>query len=285
MNGRPRSVSMDLIRSLALFSVIGVHFFLNTGYYKIPVHGTQMFVMTWVRSFFMICVPLFILLSGFLMCNKKPGRQYYKGIVKILGVYALASIVCFGYDCIMQTKVFSFEELIYSILKYKAAPYAWYVDMYIGLFLMIPFLNICYHNISTQKQKRILLYTAVAITSLPAVFNAEEQLLPDFWVSLYPICYYFIGCYIREYGCKVKKYLLCILLCCSTLVLTAASYYYSYDVKFIWGSWQKWQSLYVLVQALCVFLLLKDVSFDKDNKTTRFFAKLLRKISELSFGG
>ena len=42
----------------------------------------------------MICVPLFLLLTGYLMKNKELSIKYYKGIGNTLFVYVLASIAC-----------------------------------------------------------------------------------------------------------------------------------------------------------------------------------------------
>lgn len=75
-----RNSSMDLIRVVAVFTVLSVHFFLHNGFYNEPVegmspigglidyftthnaaslHGPIMFVMVTMRTLFSICVPLF----------------------------------------------------------------------------------------------------------------------------------------------------------------------------------------------------------------------------------
>ena len=39
-----RFIGFDLIRSLAIFSVIGGHFFMNTGFQNVEFGGVSMFV-------------------------------------------------------------------------------------------------------------------------------------------------------------------------------------------------------------------------------------------------
>ena len=78
-----RNPAMDIVRCIALFFVVAVHFFLNTGYYEEIIQGPSLFVMTLLRSGFMICVPLFLVLSGYLMRNRTPSVAYYKKIFKI----------------------------------------------------------------------------------------------------------------------------------------------------------------------------------------------------------
>lgn len=62
-----RDLGLDITRIIAFASVPSVHFFLNSGFYDTPVLGEKMYIMVIFRTLFMICVPLFMLLSGYLM--------------------------------------------------------------------------------------------------------------------------------------------------------------------------------------------------------------------------
>ena len=88
----------------------------------------------------MICVPLFLLLTGYLMKNKELSIKYYKGIGNTLFVYVLASIACVLFKNIYYPN--EHHNLLLSILNFTGANYAWYIEMYIGLFFIIPFLNL-----------------------------------------------------------------------------------------------------------------------------------------------
>ena len=91
-----RLPALDIIRIFALFCVVSIHFFLYSGFYEIPVSGVRMYVATVMRSFFRICVPLFLLLSGYLMGSKRPTKSYYGKLPRIIGEYLLASVCCTG---------------------------------------------------------------------------------------------------------------------------------------------------------------------------------------------
>jgi len=80
---KKRNPSLDIIRCIALFSVISVHFFLNNGFYGEIVIGKTMYIATIFRSMFMVCVPLFLVLTGYLMSGKKLSKTYYLGIKKL----------------------------------------------------------------------------------------------------------------------------------------------------------------------------------------------------------
>ena len=193
-----------------------------------------MFIMTLMRSFFIICVPLFITLSGYLLKNKKLEKSYYKRISKIIITYILASLLCVFYSVVFLKQDFTIKSIILNVLNFSAAPYSWYIEMYLGLFLLIPFLNIVYNALPSQKWKIWLIITFIILTSLPSVVNiynsnsldwwvlpssssTMDKLIPAWWQGMYPITYYYIGCYLSEYGLKMRKSLNLLLIILSTI--------------------------------------------------------------------
>ena len=53
-----RDIGLDFTRIFAFFSVVSVHFFLNTDFYKRPINGVKMQMLVGARTFFMVCVPV-----------------------------------------------------------------------------------------------------------------------------------------------------------------------------------------------------------------------------------
>ena len=142
-----RNSAMDIIRIVAVFTVISIHFFLHNGFYSQTVKGTEMYIMVLMRTFFSVCVPLFIILTGYLMSSKTLSKKYYSGIVNTLIVFVLATIVCMVFISIKYGDQFTFKDFILNTLNFKGANYSWYIEMYFGLFLIIPFLNLAYNNL------------------------------------------------------------------------------------------------------------------------------------------
>ncbi len=293
-----RNPAMDIIRCFAFFFVVSVHFFLNSGYYDEIVSGPRMYIMTLMRSFFMICVPLFMVLSGYLMCNKTVNKSFYKKLTYTVSIYLLSSACCVLYRVIFLHKTFSAAGFIKGFFDYSNAPYSWYVEMYIGLFLLCPFLNLVYNNLKTKKEKQVLLATFLLLTAAPQAVNIfipdmkwllnpaassnYFKILPNYWVSLYPVTYYFIGCYLREYKLKIS---------CKTIALSSVllfilngmfNYYRSLNSTFIWGTWQEYSSLLVAAQTVLFFAFFDNINY---SKVTAKASKMMAKISELCFGG
>lgn len=203
-----RLAGLDIIRCFAIFSVIAGHFFvLNTPFRETIFDASGMFGQGLVYLLFNATgVPLFIMMTGYLNAHKvECNRKYYKGMKRVLISYLLFSVIT-----ILFRKYYLYEDLTWiqwglKILDFSAIPYGWYIEMWIGLYLLTPFLNLLYKAIPTQKQKLILLVTLYVLTALPDLLNRYGlHLVPGFWQSVFPLTYFFIGSYVREYEPELK---------------------------------------------------------------------------------
>lgn len=278
---KQRNINLDLIRCLAVFCVVSVHFFLNSGFYQSAVVGKRMYVMMIMRTFFMICVPLFVILTGYLMNKKELKLSYYYGVVKTLSIYLGACIACNIYKVIVLKTSMSIKDFIISIFDFSAAPYSGYINMYIGLFLLIPFLNILYKGLTTKKHKIFLIFSLLMCTTLPSILNIKVNLAPNYWVTMYPLTYYFIGAYLKEYDLKVslKNNILFILV--SVLVFGSLNYFLNYGSNFDWGVYGDWGGFENLINAVLVFVFLSHLKLDKIPKLIK---NVLILISNLALG-
>ena len=200
-----RNINIDLVKCVAVFCVISVHFFLNNGFYDKEVVNLNMYLGVFFRTLFMICVPLFLITTGYLMNNKKISKKYYLGINRVLIIYLLDAIMYLGYQTLYYKESFSLKHIIKCILNFDIG-YSWYIEMYLGLFMLIPFINLIYNNLNSKKEKQLLILTMLALTSFQGIFNIKYNLIPDWWINIYPLTYYFIGCYLKEYQIKMKKH-------------------------------------------------------------------------------
>lgn len=289
---------MDLIRVTAVICVISVHFFMYTGFYDQPMAGKKMFLLCTMRTFFSCCVPLFLILSGYLMGEKKLEKSYYRGLSSTLATYVLAGAACTVYCVAFLHISYSPAEILFRFLNFSAANYAWYVEMYIGLFLLIPFLNLIYRALDSKGKKDALLLTMVVLTVLPTFTNSfnladpawwaapaasgiTTTLLPKWWIGVYPVTYYFTGRYLREYGLRLKSGTIALLLALTTLGFGAFNYWQSYGAGFITGSYANWGGFQPFVTTVLLFSLLSRVKGERVPIPARY---LLWKGSELCLG-
>ncbi len=264
-NKRERDISLDLIRTVAVILVLSVHFFLENGFYGQPMEGKRMLFMCAMRMGAMTCVPLFLLLTGYLSRKKELTGRFYLGLVRVLTTYLLCGLICMGVRA-YRGEAMSVRHFVGEFLAYNAAPYGWYIEMYIGLFLLIPFLNVLWRGLATKKRRLVLIATLLALVSLPVLTNERWNILPDWWKRIYPLLYYFLGAYFGEYQPKprVGRTL------AALLGATALAGYMSYLLgvqnpahTFVQCDLTDWPSPLVVAEACLLFLLLKQVPMDR----------------------
>lgn len=221
-----RVVGLDFVRSVAILFVIAGHFIsINTPFRQTVFEGVSMFLQGAAMPLFATGVPLFIMLTGYLNANKTVSRRYYRGCIRVLVSYLLFSVLTILFRRYWLHEELSWVQWGLKIFDFSAIPYGWYIEMWIGLFLLAPFLNLLYKAIPTKRQKHILLLTIYLLTAVPDLFNRYGlHLVPGFWQMVYPLMFFFAGSYIREYRPQVaawKLWAVIVVLCLINPVFNA----------------------------------------------------------------
>ena len=267
-----RICGLDLIRVLAIFFVIGLHFFdWNTPYRSTVFSGMSLFIQGTLNAIFLVAVPLFLMLTGYLNINKTPTKKYYKGMVRVLLAYLLFSIITIMFRTYYLGEVLSFSQWILKVFNYSAIPYAWYIEMWIGLALLTPFLNYLWRAIPTMRYKMLFLAILIVLSALPNTFNTYGYyMFPGYFsVSLYPLMYYFIGVFIREYQPTIRVDLGCCILLLNSIVnplLNVCLYKGSMPIISIFGRGPG--EIFSVIIAVAIFLMLyrRDISINPIKK-------------------
>lgn len=208
-----RSVGLDIVRTIACITVIASHYFLYTNFNKYPFEGASMFFQGMLNGI-VSGSDLYMILTGFLCCHKTPCRKFYYSGIKVVLSYVFFSILTIVVNIYIFHTGMSWSQGILGIFSFSTIPYAWYIEMWIGLFILAPFLNMWYKAIPTKNLKISLIVIIMAMTALPDFFNRYGMdIIPDYWEQIYPIGFYFCGSYIREYRPRVNRLLLlCIII-------------------------------------------------------------------------
>ncbi len=209
-----RVLGLDLVRILALCLLLWLHFFLRNGFYSQKVGSLPMTFAVAGRITFMCCIPLFLMLTGYLKCRKEWKKGYYRSLLPILISWVIISGICLIYKLFVAKEQMTVYEWVVEFFNFGVANYSWYIEMYIGLLLFSPILNMAWEGAATKKRRTLLVGIMIGMTFLPKTVNVFKfdgentlNLLPNYWTSLYFFTYYLIGCYIRTYQPKVKRYI------------------------------------------------------------------------------
>ena len=270
-----RDLGADRIRVLAFILVPAVHFFLNSEYYSTPIFGMGMYLMTVVLALCMTCVPLFLLLTGYLESSREVplsarglGR-FYRKLISVYIIYLMVSVLVLLFRLLVRGERPGGMGGLEAIFGFQH--YSWYVEMYLGLALLIPFLNMLWRNIRDRWGHRALLAALLVLSVLPSVMDMTgHALLPDWWRGLYPITYYCIGAYLREYdgtdaagirwiGRRSRPGKLFLFLSISVVLGGSYCVLRSGNGVYADGGWNDWGSLIHTVDAVLLFQLVRSL--------------------------
>lgn len=271
---KERQPGLDLVRAAAIFLVVCLHGLTMRGALGNAAVTPVWCIKVFVRYLSLSAVPLFLMLSGYLQAGKRVSKAYYRGILPLYLSYFVIAALCMAaqaYSAYVGGETLpSVWTALYKILDFSADGYAWYFEMYIGLFLLIPFLNLAYAHIPTRAGKRALLGSLIFLTLLPETLvsfapyygggSLSLRILPDFFESLYPVTFYLVGSYIGEFRPRLRmgqRPLLVLL----TAALPAALCigFTAARGEYAWYMMNGFSTLTALGTAAAVFLALYDL--------------------------
>lgn len=136
---KQKRVDLDLIRCCAIIFVITVHGLSYAGFYELSKPSLLLLISHLIRCVVIICVPLFLILTGYLSAEKRYTYDiaYFKKPMRLIVIYIVCALIC----SIPKFIRGEFGEFFVALFEFKAAPYAWYLAMYLGLYLLAPILN------------------------------------------------------------------------------------------------------------------------------------------------
>ena len=189
-----REAGIDLFRILGLLFVNGLHACLYNGFYYLPQEGALMWAANSFRWLFYGCNAMFMLLTGYLKSGKPWNKSYYKGLWAVLVGYILTCVVSYPIRYFFigeKDSLFVWIERFFTFSNY-----AWYVEMYIGLILISPVINLALGQLKSSWQLLLLAGSFLLATTMHSI--TPIGLIPDYWSSLYPVTLYMLGAVIRR---------------------------------------------------------------------------------------
>ena len=263
-----RVYGIDIIKILAVMLVLTLHFFLNTDYNHIPHLGIGMKFQTLIRDFAYICVPLFVMCTGFLNKKTKYDKFFFKGLVNVLIVYLFYSTIEFFCLNIIKgtTSNLNIRNFIFSITSFSACRYGWYIKMFVGLYLFSPLLNNGYESLDKKNRFYLLIitiFTLIVPHFVNKIFYGVFS-LPNWWQSSYLIAYYITGKYISDTLPTFKKKNLILILIIMQIINVC--YNYINPIEHI--------TLTTFISTTTVFLLFYNIKLNNNiiKKIVKYFS-------------
>ena len=298
-NKPARNYGIDLLRVVACYMVMQIH----TGefYYIGPVgnvlNTADAHIVGWYNSFYRICVPLFVAISGFFLFPVNDTREFFKKRLSRV-------VVPFVLWCVLYAIYYHFTagvDLHTTLINILHIPvnygveigHLWFVYMLIGIYLFAPILSPWIEKADRKGMELYLVIWAVAL-SLPYIHLLYPEVLGEAAWNRTPLLYYFSGllgyvilaAYVKKFHMQPKawNYVLGVALIVTGYAITALVFEHRLPtekmvttLELSWG----FDTINVAMMTTGVVLIFKNITL---KHTESFFAKLIAGISPISYG-
>ncbi len=209
MANSKRVYFLDFLRSFAIIMVLVLHsissFISNPQIYGQP----SWYIYLVLNAFTRTGVPLFLMISGYLLLSSDKSRSlrafYKKSLFRIVIPLLFWNVVYYLYQCGMGVhEAFNFKELYEAIFETGTEYHLWYLYTLAGIYLTVPFLKIIVDNCSVKKLSVLMLIMLLFTTIRPFI----NSLTPLYFELLDTLFNGYLGCFFMGYvfgKCRVHK--------------------------------------------------------------------------------
>lgn len=239
----------DLFRILGLLFVNCLHAFLYNGFYNLPQTGVLVWMTNSFRWLVYGCNAMFMLMTGYLKSTKPWQKGYYRGLWTVLAGYVLTCIVSYPvrYFLIGET-----DDILTWLKRFVTfSNYAWYVEMYIGLILISPVINLALEHITDTRKLLLLVGSFLFITTMHSITTLD--LIPNYWSAMYPVTLYLLGAVIRRLQPKPPVFI-CLAVAALTAMFLGIASMLTADKGFSSGFSQGYGGFWVSLMVAALFL-------------------------------
>lgn len=248
-----REPGVDFVRCLAFLFVVTYHSFLFNGFFYQPQTGAAMWLANSMRYLSACCNGIFMMLTGYLKCENTDFRSGCRSLAPVLLAYFLAAIVSIPIRHFAFSDAQPLSVWVSRLFGFSGCYYGWYVEMYIGLALLSPFINIVLQRLEKPKQLLLFAFVMLALTAFPGA--TPWGILPDYWQGLYPLTYYVLGAVIRKCQPKLPSWMGLLAALITALILGGVTLL-STDGDFREGIAWDFEDAWIVLIAVCLFLSL-----------------------------
>lgn len=263
-----RQPNFELLRIVLMLLIIAGHVTMYSGKLK-DMGTTDYFISNFLRSFTMVAVNAFVLLTGY-FGTKRNWKKLMKLDLRVCfytwGGFAIA--VTFGIHTISVAKDI---QLLFPVVTKQY----WYITIYFVLCIFSPYLNVFLENVSEKMLKDAIFIGGLlyALATFCFLINAP-QIVSDAgygivnFVYLYCLGYYIRNYYVDRHG-AMFYFGVYLISCLGTFAVNEGM---SQIMGFYFNSMISYNTIFTLVGSFGMFMCFKNLKI-KENRIIKWLAK------------
>ena len=263
-----RLSNLELLRIVCMILIITGHV-ISRHSKAICLTDSDEIIRLFGLSFTSVSVNTFILISGYFGLNFKKVR-----LLELVLQTFFYSVSLLSVSVLLGWHTFAIQKDFIAFFPILTKQY-WFVTCYLVLYVISPWLNMFIKNFDKQTYRRLLVVGFAIVYLWPTLsylFNTA-QFIGDAGFGIVNFCYlYLLGRYLNIHYCQKKSssfYLRLYVLTSITLFILQFSL--SYLLGFEFSSWISYNTIFVFIGAICLFLSFLGMSFQ--SQFVNFWAK------------
>lgn len=288
MKGKERQSNIELLRIVAMFMVVVLHYLVKgQAAVSLVDNFTPLNMGLWlIKAFCIITINVYVLISGYFLVEAQWKLSRVVSLWLQTLFYSIGiPIVCLflGMEEMKQWGIYDWVNVVFPIQM----EHYWFITAYIILYLLVPALSTAVKHMTKEQHQWV-------IAGLLLVFSIPKTILPiyipidrygyDFgWF----ICLFFIAAYIRLYGISCishKKraftvYIVTVIGIWGISVICAALTRKGFPLAYMMDMTYCYNHLLVLVASVALFSAVRLVQIPKGRVST-----LIGKIAPYTLG-
>lgn len=257
-----RNISLDLLRIIAMFMILVLH---SIVFMDMPSFITinECLLYDIEIAFCRSGVNVFVLLTGFFLCSEQ---------IKIKKIYTLlSSILFFNFILLLVKQIVSGGVTLSTILMCLSPFKYWFINCYVGLMLLAPYIIIAIKDMS-HKTLDMLVLTLTLTNVLFGRFIGTA----DGFSLLWFINLFMIGQRLKRTSIQYSQKKIILLLIASITIHVIGSFILLNNIEILdsynVGISGVYSNIFCLTTSVCLFLLFKQSSLTAHSKIISFFA-------------
>lgn len=284
MSAKKQIPYLHYLRAVAILMVVALHSI--TPYISdAAIYGKKSwYVYLFINAVTRGGVPMFLMLSGYLMLNDDASRDfsvfYRKRLSRILIPLCIWNVIYYVFYCVFNGAPFKLTELAAQSLDCGTAYHFWYVYTLFGIYLVTPFLKRLADTCSLKQLVWLEVLICLCTTLRPFV----DTVLPVYIFMFEPLFNGYIGFFLLGYilgktDIKSRAIPLFALMGLVGTAMSAVGNHISSSAQGIDLSFNSGYNISYFLIAASFFMIFKSINL----KQGRVFAAV-RSLSSASFG-
>lgn len=196
---KKRQSNFELLRIICMFLIVAGHVTWQT---KFSYDELNLVHRVSIQSLWMggeLGVWCFTLISAYFLSGS---HFKIKSLKKIWGITLFYSISIYLLLVIFHVIPINPKDALKSFLPVLTGNY-WYVSAYIGMYILVPYMNIVIEHLEKKEYQKFLLLLFIMFSLLPYLKNITVVTNNNSVINLVYI--YFVGGYLRKYSSDFTK--------------------------------------------------------------------------------